>query len=147
MQKKSIVLVLMAAVIMVWSTMVTAEQELCIPMGSIDIDPPETITQERASVDFPHSKHFKGYSCDRCHHTWNGDEPVRNCMTSGCHDTITPPANPLKNGKYTADSIKYYKYAYHNQCRDCHKELKNQKTKTVKSMTLPTGCIECHPKH
>lgn len=152
MQKKWMIILLIAATILVWCSLGIADpqndngsgEKMCIPMGSISLDPPATVTPERASVDFPHSLHFKGYSCDKCHHKWDGNQAVQSCMTSGCHDMTTAPENPLKNGKYTEESIKYYKYAYHNQCRDCHKEEKQKRDTTL--VTLPTGCNECHPK-
>ena len=131
-----------------------SDGEICIPMGNFTIGPPESVDPLRSSVDFPHSKHFS-YNCTNCHHKWDGSEKVKNCTTSGCHDQVAVPKKPLKNGVYTKDAIKYYKYAYHNQCRDCHRNLKNQKEKFTNSTSttdstlpenIPTGCIECHPK-
>jgi len=131
-----------------------SDNPLCIPMGNFKITPPESVNQIRASVDFPHSKHFS-YNCTKCHHKWDGGGKIQTCTTSGCHDQVTIPPKPLKNGVYTTDAIKYYKYAYHNQCRDCHRELKTQmtertistsETKTDLPKSIPTGCIECHPK-
>ena len=131
-----------------------SEGEICIPMGSFTIGPPEEVTPLRSVVDFPHSKHFS-YSCTTCHHKWDGSSKVQNCTTSGCHDQTAVPEKPLKNGVYTAEAIKYYKYAYHNQCRDCHKKLKEQKEQFTHSTSttdkvfpeiIPTGCVECHPK-
>ncbi len=152
MQKKWTIFLLIAATILVWCSLGIADpqnegsgEEMCIPMGSINLNPPAAVTPERTSVDFPHSLHFKGYSCDKCHHKWDGNQAVQSCGTSGCHDLATSPEKPLKNGKYTEESIKYYKYAYHNMCRDCHKELKEKRDTTL--VSLPTGCDECHPKH
>jgi hypothetical protein len=126
---------------------------LCVPMGSFSIDPPASIEKQRASVDFPHSRHFV-YNCKRCHHKWDGVAAVKTCRTSGCHDQIETPKKPLKDGDYTDAAMGYYKYAYHNQCRGCHNELRIQKAEMSRGLNEaknipeagPTGCIECHPK-
>ncbi len=126
---------------------------LCVPMGNFTIDPPADIKPLRASVNFPHTRHFI-YNCKRCHHKWNGVQPVKTCRTSGCHEQATPTEKPLKDGSYTDTGMKYYKYAYHNQCRGCHQEIRLQKEEMAKSIQTvehlpeagPTGCIECHPK-
>lgn len=126
---------------------------LSVPMGSFTIDPPASIEQQRASVDFPHSRHFV-YNCRRCHHKWDGAGAIKTCRTSGCHDQIEKPQKPLKGGVYTDAAMAYYKYAYHNQCRGCHNELRIQKAEMASGFTEaknlpevgPTGCVECHPK-
>jgi len=127
---------------------------ISIPMGNFVIGPPKSVNQLRPSVDFPHSQHFS-YKCTDCHHKWDGSSNVKTCTTSGCHDQVTAPKKPLKNGVYTKEAIKYYKYAYHNQCRDCHRAVQINKTKFTNSTTktskklpesLPLGCVECHPK-
>lgn len=130
-----------------------SDGSLCIPMGNFVIAPPADVKQLRSSVDFPHSRHFV-YNCMRCHHKWDGVGQVKTCRTSGCHDQATPTEKPMKKGSYTDIAMKYYKYAYHNQCRGCHQEIRLQKAEMAKSSqvvehlpeTGPTGCIECHPK-
>jgi hypothetical protein len=124
-------------------------------MGNFKITPPESVKQLRASVDFPHSKHFV-YKCTKCHHKWDGVGKVQTCTTSGCHDQVTIPPKPIKNGSYTTEALRYYKYAYHNQCRGCHKTIKTQiaertisttiETKADLPISIPVGCVECHPK-
>ena len=127
---------------------------LSVPIGSFVIAPPESVVKQRAAVDFPHSRHFV-YNCKRCHHMWDNTNRIQNCMTSDCHDQVTAPEKPLKNGKYTEAAIKYYKYAYHGQCRGCHKELELLKAELAESAKGPekgasdigpTGCVECHPE-
>ena len=138
-----------------WVEWIDDEDSLCFPVGILSLGAPDGVEQERASVDFPHSRHMT-YSCDTCHHTWQYHAVLDTCATSGCHDLIEPPDNAIKNGKYTAEGIRYYKYAYHTMCRDCHRELNaenRQKARTTNLsddigtiQILPTGCIECHPE-
>ncbi len=154
MQKSSIVVLCLIVFALAWSTMAPAEDSsICIPLGSIELKVPEQVKAQRALVDFPHSVHF-GYKCQDCHHKWDGGAKIQNCTVSGCHDQVVAPEKPLKKGKYTKEAIKYYKYAYHVLCRDCHKEIKLENEEIAKApekselqKTGPTGCNECHPKH
>ena len=122
--------------------------ELCIPLGNITLSPPEDVEAKRAPVEFPHAVHFD-YSCKKCHHEWTGDTEDLSCMTSGCHDSSI---SLLKTDK--DEAYRYYKTAYHNQCIECHKEIKeaNEKLELSKKQiagnlpkTGPTGCVGCHP--
>lgn len=166
MRRISIGILCLMAIIMYSSPLVVAQDDsktksqgsdgtICIPMGNLTIKAPESVTPLRTPVDFPHSRHFS-QSCMKCHHTWDGNSPVKTCTTSGCHDQVDVPKNPLKEGMFTKEAMKYYKYAYHNQCRECHRNLKNQKKRFTDSTSttadtsfpesVPTGCVECHPK-
>lgn len=126
---------------------------ICIPMKTIEINPPDGVEAKRASVTFPHNTHF-GFACKTCHHTWKAQEPVKSCVTSGCHDLQETPQkkDAAQDGK---SDISYYKNAFHGQCIGCHKKIKAQNDSLVKSgkilkdqlpPTGPTGCIQCHPK-
>ena len=124
-----------------------------------EIDEEDTLSfpveQTRSSVAFPHSRHLT-YTCDTCHHKWEYHAILDNCTTSGCHDLTTAPENAIKDGKYTEEGIRYYKYAYHKMCRDCHRDINAQNLAKSKPTNLsgdveqmrsgPVGCIECHPK-
>jgi len=127
--------------------------ELCIPLGTIILEPPEEVDSKRAAVEFPHAIHFD-YTCKTCHHTWDGESAVLSCMASGCHDLAQKPAKEER----AADpelAIRYYKDAYHSACIGCHKEIKKQNraiensyrstSGTIQS-SGPTSCNECHPK-
>jgi len=46
---------------------VQGEEELCIPLGTITLSPPEDVESKRAPVEFPHGVHFD-YSCKQCLH-------------------------------------------------------------------------------
>jgi len=120
--------------------------ELCIPLGSIELSAPEGVEAKRAAVEFPHSQHFS-INCQACHHTWEYGDDDMSCMTSGCHDEETAP----KEG----DKIAYFKEAYHKACIGCHKaiqkrnkalELSKKAVQDQLENTGPTSCVACHPK-
>ena len=128
---------------------VKGDDELCIPLGTITLSPPDDVEAKRAPVEFPHAVHFD-YSCKQCHHEWTGDTEDLTCMASGCHDSATSLLKTEPDEAY-----RYYKTAYHNQCVVCHKEIKaaNEKLEMSKfpvkgtiQKTGPVGCVECHPK-
>lgn len=130
-------------------------EEMCIPMGTILLEPPEGVEPQRAAVDFHHSTHF-GFTCQTCHHTWvETQEPIVGCMTSECHNLAEPPRNP-DTGKIDKKlAIRYYKTAYHQMCIGCHKEMQIQnKALEMSGRVLkenlpnagPTSCSGCHPK-
>ena len=126
--------------------------ELCIPLGSIELAAPQDVEAKRSAVDFPHSDHFK-INCNECHHTWEYGSEIVGCMTSGCHDQTLAPK---KEGKLKEGSkITYFKEAYHKACIGCHKttqkrnkalELSKRSIKGQLEKTGPTGCVDCHPK-
>lgn len=125
--------------------------DICIPMGSLLLEPPESVTPIRPPVEFPHSRHFD-FSCKTCHHMWDHESPVYGCMTSGCHDVIEAPKTPA-SGKEM--DILYYRNAYHESCLGCHKEIHIQNRKeeqklratdknTVIRKSGPLSCSGCH---
>ncbi len=146
------VLAVMAVLVAGMGIGVTAN-EMVVPMGDIELKPPESIAARRSHVSFPHAVHFE-YACQECHHQWDITEPIAGCMTSGCHELDTA-VKRSKNGKVDPDeAILYYKKAYHYKCIGCHKDLKKKgielenKTSDKSRMIAsgPTGCIECHPE-
>lgn len=156
MNKMSILGLCLFVAVMLGATLVTASEdpgEMCVPMGTIILEPPGSVEAKRAAVEFPHAVHFE-MSCRDCHHMWELTEPVQNCTTSGCHDLDTLPriGDTKKVDKETA--IKYYKEAFHTLCISCHKQGKMSIKKMEASNTSidelpsagPTGCIQCHPK-
>ena len=141
------------ALIMGWGTAVSAEDEMCVPMGDITLSSLAPHA-ERADVTFPHAIHFT-YNCEKCHHTWDRKTAIVSCTTSGCHDLAALPKDA--EGRITRDpeiQIRYFKNAYHSLCIGCHKEIK-QRNEKIETMQLanggkvvptgPTGCIKCHP--
>ena len=158
MRKKELgLLCLIIAVILGFTLGVSslgAEDIMRVPMGIITISAPEGVEATKAAVEFPHSAHF-ATDCKSCHHTWQGTEQIKGCMTSGCHDAIEAPEKSGNYLSYSDAAIKYYKYAYHQACIGCHKEIKARNRALEKSYRVvddkmepagPSGCIECHPK-
>jgi hypothetical protein len=146
-------------------------EDMSVPMGIIVLEPDESVEQKRTPVEFHHSKHFTfdckkchhkwegkthvTFDCKKCHHKWEGKTHVPTCRTTDCHDSFEPPKKPTKFLSYTETGIKYYKYAYHQMCVGCHKEIKIKRKAMEMSYTVlkdklpktgPTGCVECHPK-
>ena len=130
------------------------QEDMIVPMGVIVLKPDASVEQKKSPVEFNHSKHFL-YECRTCHHKWKGNTKITNCTTSNCHDLLKSPKKPTKYMAYTDTGIKYYKYAFHQSCIGCHKEIKIKRKKMEMSFathedklpkTGPTGCIECHPK-
>jgi hypothetical protein len=151
MHKVSIVLLCIAGVVVFGIALGMAgdEETMCIPMGDLTLEPPETVEAKRAPVDFPHTVHFE-YACMTCHHQWTAEEPIQSCETSGCHDLDTPPEPDSDD-----ESIMYFKNAFHKSCLGCHREIKALNKKVAMTMggsenrvrpTGPTGCTQCHPK-
>jgi hypothetical protein len=131
-----------------------AKEEMCVPMGKIELKAPDGVESKRASVEFPHARHFD-IACTTCHHTWGRTEPITGCMTSGCHDLAELPKKSAGEKVAEDDLMAYYKTAYHKQCIGCHKENKVKIAALEKSMqalkkplpkTGPTTCTGCHPK-
>jgi len=133
---------------------VEAEEEMCVPMGEITLEP-LTTEAKRSAVIFPHAVHFD-YSCRECHHKWEKEKPILGCSASGCHDLAEMPKSdegrPVKD---PAVQIRYYKNAYHQMCIGCHMQIakKNEALQASRmpgeakiASTGPTGCIQCHPK-
>ena len=88
----------------------------------------------KGPVNFSHLKHSKDYgvACTDCHHEykdgnniWKEGDAVKTCVT--CHD-------PEK----TQDNVPRLMMAFHNNCRDCHKNSGKD--------TAPSKCNDCHAK-
>jgi hypothetical protein len=131
-----------------------SDNKMCVPLGTIVLEPPEGVESKRTPVDFPHSKHF-GFECRSCHHKWEGEAQIKGCTTSGCHDVLVSPTKSEKGSTEQNLAIRYFKTAYHEQCIGCHKimKLKNRKLeisgKKLEEQLPPTGptsCVQCHPK-
>lgn len=146
MPKKVLLLALIA--LLVCGTIVTAEDEMCVPMGEITIEKLAPAAS-RSQVAFQHTVHFS-YACQRCHHKWDGQTPIVSCQTSGCHDLGVKP-----DTRDAGQLARYYKDAYHDMCIGCHKQLKREyEAKEASAMGVdeklplpgPTSCVGCHPK-
>lgn len=131
------------------------DETMCVPMGSIILKAPNGYEPKRAPVEFPHAVHFS-YSCQECHHTWKGDEKIKNCTTSGCHSLLETPKKPNQGGIDKEKAHLFFKTAYHKSCIGCHKKVKAENTKMEKRASFnskdiniqnvgPIRCNECHP--
>jgi len=131
-----------------------SEESMCIPMGTIVLEPPDQVESKRSAVEFPHAVHFD-YTCSTCHHKWEKEAVVLSCMAAGCHDAAVNPKKTAEGSVSPKEAIRYYKAAYHSACIGCHKEIKKQNqalensyrsSSTPIQSSGPTGCSECHPK-
>ncbi|MBI9075419.1 MAG: cytochrome c3 family protein [Desulfatibacillum sp.] len=124
--------------------------EICAPIQTMILYPPEDVEARQPDVRFPHATHFD-YSCKTCHHMWEGDSGMDACMD--CHDTTEYVSRKAPKEEY----IMYYQAAYHGLCRDCHadigrknKEIKKEnlgKSEEEQAALLPNGpksCRTCH---
>jgi hypothetical protein len=87
-------------------------------------------SKRMGSVNFTHQGHAEDYelNCNECHHVYKDDEnvwktgdPVQKC--SACHK----PQNKVGEAMRLPN-------AYHQKCKGCHKEVKDEKDK----------CSDCH---
>ena len=85
-------------------------------------------------VNLNHLEHNTEYGieCTECHHeyvdgqnVWKEDDPVKKCVE--CHD-------PNKS----EGDVKKLQTAFHNNCRNCHKEVGGE--------APTTKCTDCHSK-
>jgi hypothetical protein len=125
-----------------------------VPVGRIVLAPPVGVSPKRSAVAFAHSRHFD-YTCKTCHHKWDGNSQVQSCTASKCHDQLSATVKNQKTPNEGLQAIRYYKYAFHQQCISCHREIKThnkrleQSRKKIKEPLQwpgPTGCVGCHPR-
>jgi hypothetical protein len=92
-------------------------------------------SDKKGPVKLSHKKHSTDYgaACTDCHHEYEGDknvwkegQPVKKCAE--CHD-------PQK----TEGNVKRLMTAYHNNCKDCHKQHPDTNAPYKK-------CNDCHQK-
>lgn len=97
-------------------------------------------------VPFSHQKHSEAYEtdCAECHHlytdganTWIEGDPVQKCQE--CHDE---PTVKDENKLSPERQKRNLKNAFHNSCRACHMQLKEQDTHRYEK--IPTQCEHCH---
>ena len=91
----------------------------------------------KGPVKLSHQKHFAEYgaACDECHHeyqdgknVWTASDPVKKC--SECHDY-----------EEHKGEVKKRQTAFHNNCKDCHKDAKK-----LGKEAPTTKCNDCHEK-
>jgi hypothetical protein len=128
------------------------EETMSVPLGIIELEPPDSVEAKRSTVLFHHGKHFD-FKCQTCHHKWEKLTPIQGCMASGCHDIAEAPKRSENPQDYELLSARYYKNAYHDMCIGCHKEMKLKNRELELSGRVlkenlpkvgPTGCRGCH---
>lgn len=104
------------------------------PTETMLLKAPAGAKTKKNPVTLSHAVHAQ-FSCQDCHHTWDGTSPVKKCTDSGCHDMVKAKGKAKKN-------IKYYETAYHQTCyKGCHKTRKK-----ARKSAGPTSCSKCHLK-
>ena len=92
-------------------------------------------SDKKGHVLLLHKKHSTDHkvACNQCHHdykdgnnVWKEGDPVQKC--SACHDPEKKQGNVDK-----------LQNAFHKNCKDCHKELKDKEAPYKK-------CNDCHQK-
>jgi cytochrome c553 len=110
-------------------------------------------------VEFSHKKHSEDYAknspdlykdkCGACHHDDKGKpladlaagQEVESCIE--CHKKCGEPPKGKDAPKLSRkEKLEYVSYAYHENCRDCHKAF----NKANNTKAAPTTCTKCHPK-
>jgi len=130
-----------------------SENEICVPSrASFVLGPPEGVDPLKPLVPFGHIDHFD-YSCNRCHHQWDGLSEIQTCTTSGCHDQ-TERLGPDELKEADAGRLAYFRSAYHRLCIACHYATRKEIRATQKELSkeelekalaaLPVRCTECH---
>lgn len=98
---------------------------------------------ESRSVTFKHQAHMNEYriSCVRCHHTLEPGATAVEETCSDCHvDTDVRKYLPMRAYMRPEERQEYYILALHDQCINCHKEIK----KHNRFSNPPAACWGCH---
>jgi hypothetical protein len=99
---------------------------LTAAFGTTDVPEKITLSNPKGDVVLPHKAHVDaGVTCKACHHTVEGD---MDSPDKKCHDC------------HTADSDVPSKDAFHNLCKECHKQSKGENPDSK----APTSCKGCH---
>ena len=110
-------------------------------------------------VEFDHKTHSEDYAkaypelykngCGDCHHDDKGKpltdlkagDEVKKCFD--CHNKCGEPPKGKDAPKLSkAEELAYIAEAFHENCRDCHRDYQ----KMTKKRNAPTTCTKCHPR-
>ena len=139
MNKKSLIFSIFLAGI-IFITMVvglSAQEDQLIP-EEISINNDGFKHERKGPVEFTHAEHVDIYeiACDECHHyyedgknIWVEGDYVAKC--SECHD-------PLEND----DDVENLRLAFHELCKDCHRDLSKQYNYEDAPFRKCRGCHE-----
>ena len=96
------------------------------------------------SVKFAHSTHAMKYkiACIQCHHKLEkGAIAVeKTCKDKDCHTNTEMRSFPQAENIHKEKRMGYYFLAIHDQCINCHKEVR----KSDEWTKAPVGCWRCH---
>lgn len=152
MSKKSILVVLFAAVTMLFvASGLYAALEGCPDV--ITMKHEEAFEQHRMGiVEFTHTKHVEEYgaSCGECHHDETGtptDDITCDDDIASCIDCHSKPGQPrvdrtLPEEERLELEREYFLGAIHQNCTECHKEHNQE----VGEAAAPVACAACHPR-
>ncbi len=94
------------------------------------------------SVTFTHSTHAMEYkiACVRCHHTLEPGAIAVEETCMDCHENTDLRSYKKFRNIAEEERLEYYILAFHDQCINCHKEIK----KYNGGAKAPVACWRCH---
>ena len=94
------------------------------------------------SVTFTHATHVMQYkiACIRCHHTLEESATAVDETCKDCHANTEMRSFPQAENIPKEQRTDYYFLAIHDQCINCHKEVRQSDEWTK----APVGCWRCH---
>ncbi len=144
MKRRILNFLIVAGAICFTTAVLASAAEKVLPPDEVVIENQGYSDDKKGGVKLSHKKHSDptsakgfGVGCAECHHeykdgknVWTEEQPVKKCAE--CHD-------PTKD----QDTAKKLQTAYHNNCKNCHKDLIKEK----KSKDAPyKKCNDCHAK-
>ena len=99
-------------------------------------------TYSSHSVTFAHSTHAMKYkiACIQCHHTLEEGALAVEETCKDCHTNTEMRSFPQAENIPGEKRLDYYFLAIHDQCINCHKEVR----KSDEWTKAPVGCWRCH---
>jgi hypothetical protein len=99
-------------------------------------------TYSSHSVTFGHSTHAMKHkiTCIRCHHTLEAGSIAVEETCRDCHTNTEMRSFPKAENIPEEKRMDYYFLAIHDQCINCHKEVRESDEWTK----APVGCWRCH---
>ncbi len=94
------------------------------------------------SVTFAHATHAMKYkiACIRCHHTLEEGAIAVEETCRDCHTNTEMRSFPQAENIPEENRMDYYFLAVHDQCMNCHKEVRKSDEWTKAAV----GCWRCH---
>jgi hypothetical protein len=94
------------------------------------------------TVTFTHAAHAAKYkiTCIQCHHTLEEGATAVEETCMDCHEDTD--LRSVMQGRTIPDDerVEYYILSLHDQCIQCHKEIKQYN----KNANAPVACFQCH---